>query len=177
MTVYTHYVSFRAEVAMENASKYTNKQELEAQGFIKTPRGIYKLNALEQIYRNGRLEYGDKSFGGQDRLRAGMKLASDFEKSHFSIVNSSWQNEKVDCKFQNNNDINYIRSRYYTAVNSIPREFWPAVRQICIENKIPDFKNIQSARRRSENLYLRYFDLCRGLDRLIEHYLSRKIQF
>ena len=163
---------------MNKRTEYTNKQKLEAQGFIKTPRGIYKLTVLEQIYRKGRLEYGQDTFGSQDRLRAGEKLASDYEKSHLNTINSYWRNEKIDNGNSNrfDTDINYIRSRYLTAVRAIPHEFWPAVRKICIENKIPDFDNILSSRRKTEALFLWYCDLCRGLDRLIEHYRKHKIK-
>ena len=162
---------------MSTKIKYTNKQKLESQGFIRTEHGIYKLTALEQIYRKGCLEYGKNSYGGQDRLRAGEKLASDYEKSHFSSVNSGWLYDKIDTSHYNlyDSETNYIRSRYLTAVRAIPREFWPAVRLICIDNKIPDFEKETSSRKRTQYRYLWYCDLCRGLDRLIEHYCYHKI--
>ncbi len=162
---------------MNTETEYTNKQKLESQGFIRTRHGVYKLTALEQIYRKGCLEYSETTYGGQDRLRAGEKLSSDYEKSHFSTVNSGWQNDKIDSGHYKlyDSDVNYIRSRYLTAVRSIPREFWPAVRQICIENKIPNFEKETSSRKRTQYRYLWYCDLCRGLDRLIDHYRRHKI--
>ena len=56
---------------MNTETEYTNKQKLESQGFIRTRHGVYKLTALEQIYRKGCLEYSETTYGGQDRLRAG----------------------------------------------------------------------------------------------------------
>ncbi len=158
--------------------EYVDKTICESKGFVRTPKGIYKLTALERVYSKGRLRYGDKRFSEDDRLRAGNRLNHEYEAAHFNVVGISWKNSKIDSRggADTSSNLTDLRSRYLTAIRHIPREFWPAVRRICIENLLPDFDNIDSARRRYENMYLWYCDLCRGLDRLIEYYTQSKIQ-
>lgn len=160
-------------------TEYINKTEAEEQGFVRTSRGILKLTAIEQLYYKGRLEFGDKRFCGEDRLRAASKLASDYEKSHFNSVSSCWKNDKVDQQQGQSLDIatEHFRNRYLTSVKFIPREFWSVVRKICIENQLPQPAENIPARRRTEIKYLLCWDLCRGLDRLIEHYRNSGIKF
>lgn len=159
---------------MADNVKYVSKADCEKEGYVRTKQGICRLSTLERLYRKGRLDYGNKKFGAQDRLRAGERLAADYEKAHFNVVSSSWSREKVDCSGGGNGFVTDIRSNYLTAIRHIPYEFWPAVRRACIENVLPEAEGSVSARRRQEENYVWYCDLCRGLDRLIEYYQNRK---
>lgn len=157
--------------------KYVNKTDCEQVGYVRTGQGVYRLSALERLHNKGRLNYGDKKYGAGDRLRAGERLASDYEKARFDVVSSSWSREKVDCSGKGKDFLTDVRSKYLTAIRHIPREFWPAVRTACIENRLPEEDKDDSARRRQEKKYVWCCDLCRGLDRLIEYYQKSKIIF
>ena len=161
---------------MEYDNQYTNKQKCEEEGFVRLSKGIYKLTALERAYTKGRLRYGSPRFGEDDRLKAGRRLAVEYATGRFDMVGTGWGNTKIDNGggADISNRLAECRSRYLTALKHIPREFWPAVRTVCIEGKLPKFEDETSARRRCEKLYLWYCDLCRGLDRLIEFYIARK---
>ena len=163
---------------MSDNTKYIDKAKAEAQGFVRTSAGVVKLTAIEQLFYKGRLSYGNKRYCEEDRLRAANKLSSDYEKSHFNTICSFWKNDKVDQQSgRASPSVEYFRSRYLTAVKSIPQEFWSAVRQVCIENILPQPPVDVPTRRRTELKYLFCWDLCRGLDRLIDHYTAFKIKF
>ena len=161
---------------MKNDNQYVDKQKCEAEGFVRTSKGVYKLSALEKAYSRGRLRYGSKRFGEDDRLKAGQRLAVDYAVGRFDMLGSGWIKDKIDKG--GNADLSSrlieCRSRYLSAIKHIPREFWAVVRLVCIEGRLPVFDDEKSLRKRYEKAYLCYCDLCRGLDRLIEFYTTRK---
>lgn len=152
---------------------YTTKAECLANGFVKIGKHFYRFCTLEQYARKGWLDFGDKRFTALDRLSAGLRLMKDFYHGHFESVcandmrkvkvdghgNSTLQEEALDA-----------RNRYLEAMKAIPAEFWGVTRQVCIEDK-PIAANDNGSR--TEKLHEAYSskkDLCRALDRLIEHY-------
>ena len=157
---------------------YIDKAKCIKDGFIRTKKGVCKMTVLERLYHKGKLDFGSSGAGAFDRLKAGEYLASDYEKGHFNVIGSAWGGEKVDCGNSNVSSgiLTEMRSRYFMAAKSVPSEFWPIVRSVCIENKLPETDSSYSERKRGEIAYLQYCDLCRGLDRLIEFYHKIKIQ-
>ena len=155
--------------------KYTDKKKCEKSGFVKTKKGLYKLSALEKLYAKGRLELGDKKYMASERLAAGNRLACDWAKANMGLLSSVWRDVRVDGSIKNQS-VEIIMQKqqpYLMAVKAVPYEFWAIVRLVCVENKLPEFDECIPLRRRSEQAYLLYCDLCRGLDRLIEHYCGR----
>lgn len=151
---------------------YISKKECERRGFLRTEKGVRKMTLLEKLCYGGRLSYGTDKYRSEDRLAAGERFISDYEKNGFKSVQSSLGKEKVDCSIKGGDKSFYICSRYLNAKKYIPREFWPAVKKICLDNKLPEPDEKIPARRRSEMAYAFYNDLCRGLDRLIEFYTA-----
>jgi hypothetical protein len=81
----------------------------------------------------------------------------------------------VDGKGKNADDVEAIckaRERYFAAVKQIPEEFWPVVREVCLENREAVLTEKAGGRRKQEMSYAAKRDLCRGLDRLIRYYWS-----
>ncbi len=156
--------------------KYIDKKECIKAGFVKSKKGVYKLSALEKLYIRGRLDYGDKKYLASERFSAGNRLANDWTRASSGVLSSIWREEKVDGN-SNNHTVEIIMQKqqpYLMAAKVVPYEFWQIVKLVCIENKLPEFDEGISSRRRAEISYLLYSDLCRGLDRLIDYYCGIK---
>lgn len=52
------------------------------------------------------------------------RLMKDYEKSCFSVSQSSWQKDSVDCSGGNRDTLTAIRSNHFAAIQHIPYEFW-----------------------------------------------------
>ena len=156
--------------------KYIDKKECVKSGFVKSKKGIYKLSALEKLYARGRLDYGDKKYLPAERFSAGNRLANDWLRANRGLLSSIWKEVKVEgsAKSHGVDIIMQKQQPYLMAAKVVPHEFWPIVKLVCVENKLPEFDKKIPLRRRSEISYLLYYDLCRGLDRLIEYYCEIK---
>ena len=126
----------------------------------------------------GWLDMGDKRYSTEDRVRVAERLYKDFRLSQFSeckaVVIGSVKPE-ICGDFTLLDYVLDARTRYQQAMLSIPHEFWPSVRKVCIEDQeLFDNDNGESKRQQAYRTYAAKVDLCRGLDRLIEHYLRRK---
>lgn len=155
--------------------KYTSKQDVISKGIVKKNGVFYKQTLLEFWYSKGWLESKNSCYGSDDRLRFGLKLMRDYHyilKSH--IATTSLENTKVDIslKVQDDNVLDAI-NRYRRVLRSIPKEFWPIVRRICLEEKEPEFPSGISIRHKSYFYFLYRIDLCRGLDRVIDAYTNK----
>ncbi len=156
--------------------KYKTKKECIKEGFQKTSEGIKKLCVLEKYFEKGWLEYGNKKYCGQDRLKAGLRLYSDYKRGHVAgFVYSNWS-PIITTKASAiaGDDMFDARSRYFSVIRTMPREFWQVVRTVCIEDVEIIIKDDVSARRRSEIVFSLKMDLCRGLDRVVRFYYGAK---
>ena len=156
-------------------NNYTSKQDVINKGIIKQGGVFYKQTLLEVWYNKGWLELKESLYGSDDRLRFGLKLMRDYQyilKSH--IATASLDNNKVDIspKVQDDNVLDAI-NRYRKVLRSVPKEFWSIVRQVCLEEKEPEFPLGISLRQKSYLYFLYRNDLCRGLDRVIEAYNNK----
>lgn len=157
-------------------NNYVSKKDCQNKGFIKTGKVLYKMNVLERYLKKGWLRFGSNKYTDEERFRAAMKFYSDFRKGHIlGVTSSSWGLEKIDGRNTNSKeDFFDIRNRYFSALKSIPPEFWEVVRKVCIEDMDLEIESCSSARRKLEMSFALKRDLCRGLDRLIKFYLSYK---
>ena len=155
---------------------YIDKKECIKSGFVKSRKGLYKLSALEKLYTKGRWESGDKKYMASERFAAGNRLANDWARANAGLLASVWRDVRIDgnIKDQTVDIVMQKQQPYLMAAKVVPHEFWQIVRLVCIENKLPEFDENMPLRRRTEQAYLLYCDLCRGLDRLIEYYCRRK---
>ncbi|MBE6443601.1 MAG: hypothetical protein E7020_02915 [Alphaproteobacteria bacterium] len=150
-------------------TKYINKKDVINRGFIKKNGTIYKQSLIEIWYNKGWLELNNSNYNSEDRLKAGLKLALDFHIINRANLHSSHIiNDKIDNNYNNESfAILDAKKRYQQAIKSIPAEFWPIVRQICIEEKDPIPPLNTSERQRAYFYYMCRIDLCRGLDRIL----------
>ena len=155
--------------------KYTTKQDVIAKGIIKKNDVFYKRTLLEIWYDKGWLELKHSPYGEDDRLRFGLKFAQDYNFLRRSqIATTTLKNDKIDTKNRiEDKHFLDVLDRYRKAVRSIPREFWPVVRQICLEERQLEIPAFLSDRQKAYFYFLYRTDLCRGLDRVISSYTSK----
>lgn len=132
---------------------------------------------LEKYYEKGYLELINSRFSAEDRKKAGEMLAFDFYHglpSHVRSVDFSAVRVSSGTRTDSETSL-YYRERYLRAVNAVPREFWPAVRRVCIEDKkLSDGAAAGTGKLfNKNNSYHLKMLLNLGLDRLIEFYLKK----
>ena len=153
--------------------KYITKQDAVNKGLVKKKGVIYKKSLLEIWYAKDWLYMPSSKYSAEDRLNAGMRLAEDYHIMNRENIHSSYAlNTKVDgTKFTPRfHSASEAQNRYFQAIQSIPAEFWPMVRKICIEESELQPPLGMSERQKTYFYYLCRMDLCRGLDRLVEYY-------
>lgn len=135
----------------------------------------YKLNILEKMAAAGWLDYGNRKYSAVDRLSAGARLWRDFYLGGLTELRANDLGKiKVDGGGSGKTSDRRLdfRNAYEKACRAVPSEFWQVVRQVVVEDK--PLKAEGSERQVKYELYRQRVDLCRGLDRLIEHYLGIK---
>lgn len=155
--------------------QYTDKQKAIKNGFIKKDGRIYKQSLLEVWHSKGWLELENSDYCADERLHYGMRLAFDYFIINRANLHSGLvQNTKVDSKQTPlSGAILTSLDNYQKAIRNVPSEFWPIVRQICIEEKNPIAPKKMSERQRTYFHFLCRVDLCRGLDRVISSYTQK----
>ena len=135
-------------------------------------------SVLEKYLKKGWLDMPTSNFCSEDRKMVGEWLARDYFLGGYNTVKS------IDLSKENISSTNpilceetiFYRKRYLEAAKSIPIEFWPYVRSVCIENK--ELKGDETVAPQSlinkHCVYLHKSLLNMGLNRLIQHYLQKK---
>ena len=156
---------------------YTSKRDTINKGIIKKQGKIYKLSVLEIWHSKGYLDYEFSKYSADERLECGLKLALDFHIINRANIHSSHIiNTRVDANSTPQSvALLDAMHRYNKAIKAVPAEFWPIVRQICIEDKDLTVSKHLSERQKSYVLYMNRIDLCRGLDRIIG-YCNQKLK-
>lgn len=154
--------------------KYTSKQDALNKGLVKKDGVLYKQSLIELWHAKGWLDMPDSPYSSDDRLRCGLKLALDYQIiSRENLHSGHVFNDKVDISrnIESRSLLN-AKDRYNKAIRSIPAEFWPVVRCVCIDEKEPAVPPQMSERQKTYFNYMKRIDLCRGLDRIISHTLK-----
>lgn len=156
--------------------KYTAKQDAVNKGLVKKNGVFYKKSLLEIWYSKGWLDLPNSRYGADDRLRCGMALALDCRIIERANLHSGHIfNTKVDVSdTAESRALSDAKDRYNKAIRAVPAEFWPIVRQICIEEYEPVAPASMSERQKTYFYYLNRIDLCRGLDRIMATHLKRE---
>ncbi len=154
---------------------YISKQDAINKGFGRKSGRIYKFSVLETWYNKGYLDYNASKYSAQERLEYGLKLALDFQIINRANLRSGHiKNSKIDkTDYTQSVELLDVMQRYNNVIRSIPSEFWPIVRKICIEDTDLVFPKNVSDRQNHYFSYLSRIDLCRGLDRIIDAYTKR----
>ena len=149
--------------------KYITKQDVANKGMSKKDGIFYKKSLLEIWYSKGWLDLPNSKYGADDRLRCGMALALDYHIIERTNLHSGHSfNTKIDISDSaESRGLLDAKDRYNKAIRAVPAEFWPVVRQICIEEREIAAPAEMSERQKTYFYYLNRIDLCRGLDRII----------
>lgn len=155
--------------------RYTNKQDVINKGIIKKNGTFYRQTLLEIWYAKGWLELSTSRYGSEDRLRYGLKFMLDYYIVNRENLHSSHMfNDKVDLSGRPESMSRLeAQDRYRRAVRSVPAEFWPIVRAVCLEEREPVAPPDLSERQKAYFYFLCRTDLCRGLDRIIDIYTPK----
>ena len=156
--------------------KYTSKQDVTNKGIVKRNGKILKLSVLEIWHSKGFLDYTPSKYSADERLNCGLRLALDAYIINRDNLHSS---HRLNTKIDNNNNtqsaaILEAMQRYNRAIRSVPAEFWPIVRLVCIEDRDLVAPIELSERHKSHFYYMNRVDLCRGLDRIID--IQQKVE-
>lgn len=138
------------------------------------PRHLQDVAAGEICCPGMARAWGSQIFPGRSSA-GGKKVAKRLRNVAFYVGRRFRHPRKGGRKGKNADDVEAIckaRERYFAAVKQIPEEFWPVVREVCLENREAVLTEKAGGRRKQEMSYAAKRDLCRGLDRLIRYYWS-----
>lgn len=132
---------------------------------------------LQKYYQHGYLDLPQSRFSAEDRKKAGEMLAYDFYRGQYKNIRAVqlYADHIPTTGNQEQELAMYYRNRYIQAVKGIPHEFWPAVRRVCIEDKVLKSEDhiVGGRLKNKNNIYFQKMLLNLGLERLIEYYLKK----
>ena len=155
--------------------EYISKENAIKKGYRKRrDGGLYKLSVLEKYYENGVLELKGSKFSAEDRKIAGERLLKDFYLGNYNNLKSI-SLIKTNSNYSCREDALIYKERYIKAIQSIPTEFWPVVRSVCIEDKeLKADKNIIKHSLLSKQVVYHLKSLLvLGLERLVKFYFQK----
>lgn len=158
--------------------KNTIKGGILRKGYVKNNDGVVcRKTVLERYYDKGYLDLPNSCYSAKDRKSVGERLALDYylgqpqsiKSIDFSMVKISGGADVLPERRL------LYRERYLKAMQAVPREFWPSVRRVCIEDKklLCDEVVDKSSLKNKNNSYYQKMLLNLGLERLIEFYLKK----
>ncbi len=138
-------------------------------------RRFAKFCVLEKYLAKGWLNLGRTEYSGRDRLWAGNRLADVYARCAFPEAKAlDLQKPFVDVSGGGGASLERIldaRAEYGAAMRSVYRDYWPAVRKICIEDEELIIQNPEEKQKlKALFSFNTKVDLCRGLDELIDFY-------
>ncbi|MBQ9034803.1 MAG: hypothetical protein IJ099_02425 [Alphaproteobacteria bacterium] len=136
-----------------------------------------KKTVLQRYYEEGYLDMPDSQFTAEDRRTVGDLLARDYYLGNYdSMQTARWRAVAIASTGEYTREqALYYKERYLRAIKTIPAEFWPAVRRVCIDDLpvISDkYRPIQSTMYKHE-IYHQKMLLNLGLERLIYFYFKK----
>lgn len=136
-----------------------------------------KKTVLQRYFEEGYLELPDSQFTAEDRRTAGESLAQDYYLGNYnSMQTARWRDVAIASTGEYTRELAlYFKERYLRAIKTIPAEFWPTVRRVCIDD-LPvasdKYRPIQSILHKHE-IYHQKMLLNLGLERLIYFYFKK----
>ena len=134
-----------------------------------------KLTVLDVYGKIGYLNYGNKRYTADDRIKVGKRLHDDYYMATHGIQAIDYGKEKVDCFGikPESEKVLEAKEKFARAMKSMPLEFRKVIFRVCCEDKrIVEEKQLT---RWNRKLYLitQAQLLSLGLDRLIKHYVQK----
>lgn len=121
--------------------------------------------ALDYCYRMGWLAINQKKWQALDRQHAGYVLQGMYRASGLDIHASNYEPRVDSFGFKEPSEKRKKAENYFRqAIRCIPKDFFPVVARVVLENKVISGKNIQVDK----------WDLCRGLDYLCDFIVQKK---
>lgn len=159
--------------------KYVISQsEAKRKGYQKHANGTYlKKTVLDKYYECGYLDLPNSKYSAEERKNAGEMLAHDYYLAHYNNVKSPiLYVHIIPTTGDAGQDASlFYQDRYLKAVKSIPYEFWPCVRQVCVEDKeLTGEDGVPKQSLKNKNcVYYQKMLLNLGLDRLLDFYAKK----
>lgn len=158
----------------ENKMKQEKQKRLETQEIRKEN---HNKTVLQRYCERGFLDLPHSKFSAEDRKKAGEMLAFDFYMGQYQNI----QAVQIRCCHipTTGNEVYenrlFYRDRYLRAMKYVPREFWPSVRRVCVEDKIlkSEAGECSTQLQYRNSTYFQKMLLNLGLERLIEFYLQK----
>ena len=153
--------------------KAKEPQEVPIESLPKTR----KKTVLQRYYDEGYLDLAVGRFSAKNRKNVGELLARDYFLGNYdSLQTARWRDNNIATTGEYSREqALYFKERYLRAIKTIPAEFWPVVRRVCIED-LPVTSNRyhpeQSVMHKHE-IYHQKMLLNLGLDRLIYFYFKK----
>jgi len=174
------YISYNFLIKEDKMKiKYAiSKAEAKRKGYEKHSSGTYlKKSVLDRYYEGGYLDLPNSKYSAEERKNAGEMLAHDYFLAHYNNVKSPVLYVNIiPTTGDNGQDASlFYQERYMEAVKSIPHEFWPHVRKVCVEDKeLTGEQNYPKQSLKNKNsIYYQKMLLNLGLDRLLDFYAKK----
>ena len=158
--------------------KVTFKGGVLRRGYVKNNDGVVcHKTVLDRYFERGYLDLPNSCYSAEDRKRVGEMLAKDYYlgmPKHLRSVDLTAVNIPTTGDVISG-ALLFYRERYLRAMQSVPYEFWQAVRRVCLDDKklICDEVVDKNSLKNKNSSYHQKMLLNMGLDRLIEFYLKK----
>lgn len=135
-----------------------------------------KLTVLDVYGKIGYLNYGNKRYTADDRIRVGKRLHDDYYMATHGIQAIDYAKERVDVSVTNHESDKVLeaKEKFARAMKSMPLEFRRIVFRVCCEDKRIAEEKLTTAWKRRVYLITQAQLLSLGLDRLVKYYLKSK---
>ena len=134
-----------------------------------------KLTVLDVYGKIGYLNYGNKRYTADDRIKVGKRLHDDYYMATHGIQAIDYGKEKVDCFGikPESEKVLEAKEKFARAMKSMPLEFRKVIFRVCCEDKRIVEEKMVTAWKRRIYLITQAQLLSLGLDRLIRHYVQK----
>lgn len=136
-----------------------------------------KKTVLQKYYEDGYLDMPESKFTAEDRKTAGDLLAQDYYLGNYdSLQTARLRIVAIATTGEYTREqALYFKERYFRAIKTIPIEFWPTVRRVCIDDlPITSDKYISvHSSLYKHDIYHKKMLLNLGLERLVYFYFKK----
>lgn len=137
-----------------------------------------KKTVLQRYYEEGYLDMPENRFTAKDRRTAGEMLVKDYYLgSYDSLRTARWKIVAIASTGEYTREhALFFKERYLRAIKTVPAEFWPTVRRVCIDDlPVEGIKGISDrSSLYKHEIYHQKMLLNFGLNRLIYFYYKKK---
>lgn len=137
-----------------------------------------RLSVIENYFEKGFLSFFP-GYTPDERLAAAKRLHADYIRGavpDLGAIDPARIRVDGSANGADSEKVLFYRDLFNKAVRSIPAEFFPVIRRVCLEDK--ELKAGKGGGRyaRYNEFYAAKKDLCRGLDRLVKFYTENHLK-